>query len=317
MKLSKIYNELLKESIKYKNISDSDEYWDRVKIIITNKKNIEIGYAILDMWISDSEWSYMDDDDEGKFSDDEFDKHFPHGGGAKLEHLEINPEYRNGGYGKQLMDAVVSYVKKRNTNTLYLIAAPVGFEPRISLDALTNFYKKYGFNIVKDFGNARDMVTQLGEELTYRHTNTTGPEDDEYDVGMIKEDDGGEYSHLRFNDGRLNKHGANIIYYDDNPIVDFGIGQIGNINVSGNNIDNAIFLQGGYNSSEQNKGYGSLGLKFIFNKLQKIQNIIVQCYDSVCPFWKKMGGKIIQSRDIANSGKPLHTMIINRNDIPL
>lgn len=118
---------------------------------------------------------------------------------------------------------------------------------------------------------------------------------------------------LYFNDGRFNKQGANTIYMDGNPIVDFGVGAIGTVNVAGQEIDNALYLQGGYNASEQGKGYGSIGLKFIFDKLPKIQNIILQCYDTACPFWKKMGGEVIDSKDIANSGKPLHTMVITRD----
>ena len=188
-KLSKIYKEIL-EGIEYKNVSDSDEYWDRVKVIATDNKGDEVGYAILDMYIDESEWSSMEDGDEGKLSDEEFDKHFPDGSGVKLEHLEVHYKYRQSGYGKQLMDAVVKYVKSRGYNTIYLIASPIGFEPKIDLESLSNFYKKYGFKIIKDFGNAHDMVAQLEsvkEELTYRHANTKGVEDDEYEIGMVKE----------------------------------------------------------------------------------------------------------------------------------
>lgn len=118
---------------------------------------------------------------------------------------------------------------------------------------------------------------------------------------------------LRFNDGRLNKLGPNTIFMDDEPIVDFGIGQIGDVTVNGKTFSNSLFLQGGYNSAKQKQGYGRLGLEFIFNKLPKIENIILQCYDTAYPFWKKMGGEIIFTKDIANSGKPLHTVIISRN----
>lgn len=117
---------------------------------------------------------------------------------------------------------------------------------------------------------------------------------------------------LRFNDGKFNKDGANTIYMDGNPIVDFGVGGIGDVKIGDQLIPNALYLKGGYNASEQGKGYGSMGLKFIFNKLPKIQNIILQCYDTACPFWKKMGGREITTKDLGN-GHTLRTLRISRD----
>jgi hypothetical protein len=151
----------------------------------------------------------------------------------------------------------------------------------------------------------------LNEELTYRHANTTGPEDDEYEIGMVKEDDG-QYPHLRFNDGRFNKYGANTIYMDDNPIVDFGVGELGQIKSYGKVFNNALFLKGGFNASEQGKGYGSLAIKFIFTKLPKIEYILLECLNSAKPFWDKMGGIVIGERPYGKSNNTLYTMVINR-----
>lgn len=119
---------------------------------------------------------------------------------------------------------------------------------------------------------------------------------------------------LKFNDGRINKHGPNTIYLDDKPIVDFGISEIGNIDVHGKTIPNAIFLKGGYNAVEQGKGYGSLGIKFIFEKLPKIQNLILQCYETACPFWEKIGGEVIYVDDETNKSHPIKTIVVNRDN---
>jgi len=152
----------------------------------------------------------------------------------------------------------------------------------------------------------------LQEELTYRHANTKGVEDDKYEIGMVKEDY--DLSNLRFNDGRFNKIGPNTIYMDDNPIIDFGVGQLGQINIGGKTFENAMYLQGGFNASVQRKGYGTLGLKFIFTKLPKIQFIILQCLDSAKPFWDKMGGKVIAEKPYGRSTNTLYTMVISRDD---
>lgn len=117
---------------------------------------------------------------------------------------------------------------------------------------------------------------------------------------------------LRFNDGRFNKNGANTIYMDGNPIVDFGVGGLGDIKIGDQTVPNALYLKGGYNASEQGKGYGSMGLKFIFSKLPKVQNIILQCFDTACPFWKKMGGEEIAVKEMPG-GHALRTLRISRD----
>ena len=144
--------------------------------------------------------------------------------------------------------------------------------------------------------------TLLTEDLEYNHVSDATQ--DEY---VMSENE------LRFNDGRLNKTGPNTIYLDDNPIVDFGIGEIGNVTVGNQVIPNAIYLKGGYNASEQRKGYGSMGLGFIFQKLVKIDNIILQCYEKVCPFWVKMGAVELASKEIS-TGVNLKTMVITRSN---
>jgi len=117
---------------------------------------------------------------------------------------------------------------------------------------------------------------------------------------------------FRFNDGKLNKQGHNTIYMDDEAIVDFGIGKLGNIVIDNQEIPNALYLQGGYNAAAQRRGYGTIGIRTIFNKLPKIQNLILQCYDTACPFWIKMGGEEITSKEMPG-GKILRTLVVTRN----
>lgn len=153
----------------------------------------------------------------------------------------------------------------------------------------------------------------ISEELTYRHADGEGPEDDEYEIGMVKEDL--DLSSFRFNDGKFNKEGANTIYLDDNPIIDFGVGQIGQVKVCNNVWENSLYLQGGFNASEQRKGYGRMGLEFIFTKLPKIQYLILQCLDTAKPFWVKMGAKVICQKPYSErTNKPLYTMVISRDN---
>jgi ribosomal protein S18 acetylase RimI-like enzyme len=157
----------LNEDVSIEDVGDDKGYWDRVKLTVKDKKGEEVGYAVLDMTMfPEYEFGHMDDDDPAKFSDEEIEKHFPEDLAAKLEHIEIYDSFKRRGYGKELMNAVIKFVKEKGYKTLYLIASPIGVN-KIDLDALTNFYKKYGFNVVKDFGNARDMIAQLDEDYKF------------------------------------------------------------------------------------------------------------------------------------------------------
>jgi hypothetical protein len=122
-----------------------------------------------------------------------------------------------------------------------------------------------------------------------------------------------KFSSLRFNDGSLNKNGPNTIYLDNNPIVTFGIGELGNVTIDGKSYPNSIYLKGGYNASEQGKGYGTLGIEFLFSKLPKIENIILQCFDTACPFWKKIGGVEVTNK-LMPGNHYLRTLVITRNN---
>lgn len=150
----------------------------------------------------------------------------------------------------------------------------------------------------------KDFIKQkLREDLEYHHASDATK--DEYVIGE---------DNLRFNNGRLNKTGPNTIFKDDEPIVDFGIGEIGTVNLNGEVIPNALYLKGGYNAAKQGVGYGKLGIKFIFSKLPKIQNIIIQCFDTACPFWFKIGGEELSSKKMPG-GNLLRNLVITRDSL--
>ena len=119
------------------------------------------------------------------------------------------------------------------------------------------------------------------------------------------------------NDGLLNKPSdgriaPNTVYLNGEPIVDFGIGKIGPVVIGDKTYDKSIYLQGGFNAAKQKMGYGTMALKYLFNKLPVIQNLILQCYDTACPFWKKMGGVEIDTKEIS-AGNTLRTLLITRD----
>ncbi len=70
---------------------------------------------------------------------------------AKIEHIEVNPGSRGQGYGTALMEEAMKELSKRNISNIYLNASPMGFGG-LSLQDLTAFYEKFGFNIMKNQG---------------------------------------------------------------------------------------------------------------------------------------------------------------------
>ena len=107
--------------------------------------------------------SYEDPDAE--YVDPDLGRHFPHGNAAKLNHIEIFQDFRGdrvNRYGSQLMNAILQRCKEKGIKTIFLNATPIGPEPRISIDDLLKFYRKFGFEVVKIAG-AHDMVSQIKE----------------------------------------------------------------------------------------------------------------------------------------------------------
>jgi ribosomal protein S18 acetylase RimI-like enzyme len=71
---------------------------------------------------------------------------------AKIEHIEVNTANMGQGYGTALIEEAMKELSKRNVNYIYLNASPMGFDG-LPLEALTNFYEKFGFKVIKEQGN--------------------------------------------------------------------------------------------------------------------------------------------------------------------
>lgn len=103
----------------------------------------------------------------------------------------------------------------------------------------------------------------------------------------------------------------NSISLDGDTIVDLSIGRVGDFeDEDGFKTNNGLeIIQ--MNSVIQKRGYGTMAIEFLFNKLPKIQNIYIQCYPDACGFWEKIGGVVVKRRK-TDRGKE-STMIINRD----
>jgi GNAT superfamily N-acetyltransferase len=137
--------EYLNESltnITYKKEVDED----RTKIIAYNNKN-KVGSLTMEILFDSYEYEFED-----VFDEDLFYKIYPNDEIVKIEHLEVNDNYKNLGIGTELMKRGIALMKKNGYNQFYLNASPMG---RSGLDImdLVIFYKKFGFKELLNQGN--------------------------------------------------------------------------------------------------------------------------------------------------------------------
>ncbi len=79
------------------------------------------------------------------FDEDTFEELYPNSEIVKIEHIEIDDNYKNSGIGSELM-------KKNGYNQFYLNASPMGIKGLGTMD-LVDFYKKFGFKELLNQGH--------------------------------------------------------------------------------------------------------------------------------------------------------------------
>ena len=130
-------HEYLNESltnITYKKSVDED----RTKIIAYINKN-KVGSLTMEILFDAYEYEFED-----VFDEDTFNEIYTNEEIVKIEHIEVDDNYKNFGIGTELMKRGMSLMKKNGYNQFYLNASPMGFNGLDTMN-LVNFYKKFGF----------------------------------------------------------------------------------------------------------------------------------------------------------------------------
>jgi GNAT superfamily N-acetyltransferase len=76
---------------------------------------------------------------------------------GKIEHLEIEDEYKGQGYAKSLMNKAIELAKEKGLMPLYLNASPMGSDG-LDIDDLTRFYESFGFEVFLKQRNNNLMI---------------------------------------------------------------------------------------------------------------------------------------------------------------
>jgi len=145
--------------------TEEDAGEDRIKISIKN-----IGSVIL--VATYPKYEFKDD-----FTEDEFEKLGLDEDDVigKIEHIEIDDVHKGKGYAKLLMTRAIKIAKEKDLVPIYLNASPMGFSG-LRTDELTEFYKKFGFRVIKKQGNNNLMLLDESEKV-YESENTGIPKE--------------------------------------------------------------------------------------------------------------------------------------------
>jgi GNAT superfamily N-acetyltransferase/acetolactate synthase small subunit len=85
---------------------------------------------------------------------------------GKIEHIEVNNQYKGKGYGRLLMKKAIEVAKDKGLMPLYLNASPMGYEG-LDIYNLTSFYESFGFKVFLEQGNNNLMI--LNEAHNYNN----------------------------------------------------------------------------------------------------------------------------------------------------
>jgi GNAT superfamily N-acetyltransferase len=135
-----------------------EEFVDEDRVVINGFiGRTNIGYVILEYRFN----AYSEFD--GIMDEDDFYNLFPDGNFIEIETLLIKDEFKNKGYGKELLKKAIEYAKSNNQTRVYLNASPMG-NTGLALPELVSFYKKFGFEVIPQtdkWEENKEMVLKL------------------------------------------------------------------------------------------------------------------------------------------------------------
>lgn len=141
----KTFNQSVNENlnnITFKKSADEDR--TTITAYINNNK---VGSLSMEILFDAYQYEFED-----VFDEDTFDELYPDSEIVKIEHIEIDDNYKNSGIGSQLMSRGMELMKNNGYNQFYLNASPMGFKGLGTMD-LVDFYKKFGFKELLNQGH--------------------------------------------------------------------------------------------------------------------------------------------------------------------
>jgi GNAT superfamily N-acetyltransferase len=141
----KSFNKFVNKNVKnivYKKSVDEDR-----TIITAYINNNKVGSLSMEILFDAYQYEFED-----VFDEETFDEIYPDSEIVKIEHIEVDDNYKNSGIGSELMKRGMELMKKNGYNQFYLNASPMGFKG-LGTMGLVEFYKKFGFKELLNQGN--------------------------------------------------------------------------------------------------------------------------------------------------------------------
>lgn len=129
-------------NITYKKSVDEDR--TTITAYINNNK---VGSLSMEILFDAYQYEFEDVFDEDTFNELYSDSEI-----VKIEHIEVDDNYKNSGIGSELMKRGMKLMKKNGYSQFYLNASPMGFKGLSTTD-LVDFYKKFGFKELLNQGH--------------------------------------------------------------------------------------------------------------------------------------------------------------------
>lgn len=144
--------EKLIDNTQFKINQESEDEFE----ILAHHQGNTIAKLNLDIMIS--MFSYF----EGDFTEEEYDQLFPEDQGTFISWLEVYDDmFKSAGIGRRLMNMAIEKSKQLGFSRIYLNASPIKSELSLGLNDLVNFYKSFGFQVIKNQGHNVQMLLAL------------------------------------------------------------------------------------------------------------------------------------------------------------
>ena len=152
-------NELLNNT-QFKVVQTSEEEFE---ILATYQGHI-IAKLNLDIMIGMFDYYF-----DGDFTEEEYDQYFPKDVTTFISWVEVyNDIHKGNGIARRLMNMAIAKSKQLGFDRVYLNASPIQSEKSLPLNDLIDFYKSFGFQIIKHQGGNAQMLLALDSLKEYK-----------------------------------------------------------------------------------------------------------------------------------------------------
>ena len=152
-------NDLL-NTTQFKVVQNSE---DEFEILATYHGHL-IAKLNLDIMVNMFEYYF-----EGDFTEEEYDQYFPNNATTFISWVEVyNDIHKGNGIARRLMNMAIAKSKELGFDRIYLNASPIQSEKSLPLNELINFYKSFGFQIIKHQGHNAQMLLVMDSIHEYK-----------------------------------------------------------------------------------------------------------------------------------------------------